>query len=140
VRLLAIDYGKKWFGLAVSDPSQTLARSLKRVRGEEELLRTVSDLAAAGDLEAVVLGLPRNMDGSLGPAAQSVLAFQARLEARCGLPVVTWDERLTSVEAERRLAEGGQSLSRRREKVDSLAAQILLQSYLDARAAERSRA
>ncbi len=130
-RLLGIDYGDKRFGLAVSDPTQTLARPLETIEGQSEFWRRLEVILADGEIETLVLGLPRNMDGSLGPKAQTVLAFRKRLEERSGLPVETWDERLTTVQAERNLRETGMSLNQRRRRVDEVAAQIILQSFID---------
>jgi putative Holliday junction resolvase len=133
-RILGIDHGSKRIGLALSDAGATLARPLAVVAGEEALWPELERLLGEEEIERVVIGLPRNMDGTLGPKAREVLAFKERLEARTGLPVETWDERLTSREAERALRARGLSSRQMRGKVDKLAAQILLQSYLDARA------
>ena len=133
-KLLGIDYGNQWFGLALSDPTQTIARPLDVVRGQEDLWKRLENLIAEEDIESLVLGLPRNMDGSLGPKAREALAFKEVLETRSGLAVEMWDERLTTVQAERALRAGGMSRTGRRERVDKVAAQILLQNFLDNRA------
>jgi len=130
-RRIGIDYGDRWFGLAMSDPTETIARPLEVVRGEEELWRRLEQLRREEDIAGFVLGLPLNMDGSVGPKARQVLVFKERLAERTGLPVEVWDERLTTVQAERSLREAGASRSRRRRDVDRVAAQILLQSFLD---------
>ncbi|MBN1443713.1 MAG: Holliday junction resolvase RuvX [Planctomycetes bacterium] len=132
-RLLGIDYGVKRFGLALSDATQTLASPLEVIEGESALWSRLEELRAQEDIQGFVLGLPRNMDGSLGKKGEEVLAFKNRLEARSDLPVATWDERLTTVEAERSLKAAGLSRGQRRSRVDKVAAQILLQSYLDCR-------
>ncbi|MCZ6792846.1 MAG: Holliday junction resolvase RuvX [Planctomycetota bacterium] len=136
-RILGIDHGDRWFGLALSDVSQTIARPLERARAQE-LWDRLEVLVSEEDVEAVVVGLPRNMDGTEGPRARLARAFAERLASRSGLPVETWDERLTTVEAERRLRRRGTSPERRRAKVDSEAAQILLQSFLDARSRKQA--
>lgn len=130
-RLLAIDYGEKRTGLALSDPSGTLASALDVVEGEQALWDSLERLVREKEVERIVLGLPLNMDGSVGPKAREVLAFKARLEARVNVPVETWDERLTTVQAERSLRAGGASGRQRVRRLDKVAAQILLQSFLD---------
>ncbi|HLU48804.1 MAG TPA: Holliday junction resolvase RuvX [Planctomycetota bacterium] len=131
-RVLAIDFGDRRFGLAMSDPTRTIARPLEVVEGEKRTLERVGALIASEGVEEIVVGLPRNMDGSLGPKAESVLAFVERLRGGVpeGIAIETWDERLTTVQAERNLAEQGVSRHRRRERVDALAAQILLETWL----------
>ena len=130
-RVLGVDYGSKRIGLALSDLSGLIARPLAVVDGEAELFTLLPRLVEEEEVETVVIGLPRNMDGSLGPKAREVLEFKARLEERTDLPVETWDERLTTVQAERALRDGGLSRGKRGRRVDKVAAQILLQSYLD---------
>jgi putative Holliday junction resolvase len=135
-RLLGIDYGDRRFGLALTDRSGAVALPLDVVEGEEALWRRLTELLSEEEIQQIVLGLPRNMDGTLGPKAKQVLAFKTRLEARLGLSVETWDERLTTVQAERLLRDGGlSSRDRRRSRVDMVAAQILLQSYIEAQRA-----
>jgi putative Holliday junction resolvase len=133
VRTLGVDFGGKWFGIALSDAGGTMAYPLEVVRGEEETLRRLPEIIQEKDVGRVVLGLPRNMDGSLGPKAREVLRFADVLRRRLGLPVETWDERLTTLQAERSLREAGVPPRRWGERVNQMAAQILLQSYLDAR-------
>lgn len=130
-KLLSIDFGDRWFGLALSDATRTLARPLERVRGQTDLWKRLETLVPEEDVECIVVGLPKNMDGSLGPKARTVLEFVERLKERCGLAVETWDERLTTVEAERRLKLAGSAPRRHRQRVDPAAAQIILQSYMD---------
>ena len=132
-RILGIDFGDRRFGLALSDPSGMLASAHLVVEGEEGLRKELSRLFAEEEVERIVLGLPVNMDGTLGPKAKQVLAFKERLEVEWKKPVDTWDERLTTVQAQRSLREGGLSRGQRSARVDKVAAQILLQSYLDNR-------
>ncbi|MBI4583606.1 MAG: Holliday junction resolvase RuvX [Planctomycetes bacterium] len=132
-RILAIDYGTRRFGLALSNPLASIALPLEVVEGEESLYSFLEDLLEEKEVELLVLGLPRNMNGSLGPKAKEVLKFKDRLAARIPRPIELWDERLTTVQAEQALRESGLSLKKRREKVDKVAAQILLQSFLDSR-------
>jgi len=134
-RLIGLDFGSKTIGVAVSD---TLGVSAHPV-GEIRRTSAARDLdAVAGYVEeyearGVVIGLPRNMNGTLGPAAEKVLAFVERLRSRLDVSVETWDERLTTAEAERVLIEADLSRKRRREVIDRMAAVLILQGWLDRR-------
>ncbi len=119
-------------GLALSDPSGTFARPLEVLENSPRLFDALREIVRREEVARVVLGLPRNMDGSLGPKARQVQDFKEKLEAELGVDVVLWDERLTTVQAERMLDDAGASRGRRKRTVDKLAAQILLQSCLDA--------
>lgn len=132
-RILGIDHGDKRVGLAISDATETFARAFRVIPASENLLAALVELAREEEVERIVLGLPRNMDGSIGPKARQVLEFKERLEEASGLPVDTWDERLTTVQAERALKMKGARRAERARVVDKVAAQILLQSYLDSR-------
>lgn len=138
MRTIGVDHGRKWFGIALSDPSGRLARPLEVVKGEAQVLDRLAALISEEGVERIVLGLPRNMDGSLGPKAREVLKFVETLRGRIPIPVETWDERLTTVEAEQYLREAGVPRRRWAERVNQVAAQILLQSYLDAHRPESS--
>ena len=137
-RLLGIDLGEKRIGIAVSDPGGIIARSAGRIgRGAEA--ETIERLrAAAEEHEACgfVVGLPLNMNGSEGPAAGAARGFAESLRRVLGLPVVLWDERLTTAEADAIMRSAGLSRRARAERVDGLAAQRILQSYLDSRGSE----
>jgi putative Holliday junction resolvase len=140
-RVLGIDFGDRRSGVALSDPGGVVALPRGTVEGEKALCDAVAGLVRDEGVELVVVGLPRNMDGSVGRKAEGVLAFVERLRARLGdVPIETWDERLTTVQAERELRSGGVGFHGRRERIDRVAAQILLQSYLDARRAREGRA
>ncbi len=133
-RVLGIDFGEKRLGLALSDESRTLASPLtvyERTDLQSDL-RFLSDLIARYQIAEIVLGLPLNMDGSLGPKAQQVLEFKRALEESLKLPVHTLDERLTTAEAERALLEANLSRRKRKAKRDALAAVLILQGYLQA--------
>jgi putative Holliday junction resolvase len=132
-RLLGIDFGRVRIGLAISDELGLLAHPLETLRASNarELARRISAIVREKDIERVVVGLPRNMDGSFGSAANDVLAFVENLRAHLPCPVVTWDERLTTVAANRALREAGRTTRTTRECVDQVAAQIILQGYLD---------
>jgi putative holliday junction resolvase len=138
MRVIGIDFGQRWIGLAWSDESGRIAVPLEVVQGVEAALRRLEELIASGGVERVILGLPRNMDGSMGPKAMESLRFVEVLRGRLPVPIDTWDERLTTVEAERYLREADVPRRRWKERVNQMAAQILLQSYLDAKARERS--
>jgi len=133
-RVLGIDFGEKRLGLALSDESRTLASPLtvyERADLQSDL-RFLGDLIARYQIAEIVLGLPLNMDGSLGPKAQEVLEFKRALEKSLKLPVHTFDERLTTAEAERALLEANMSRRKRKAKRDALAAVLILQGYLQA--------
>ena len=137
VRRLGLDVGDVRIGVALSDETGTLASGLPTlVRvGPRKDVRAVAALVRDREVGEVVVGLPRRLDGSLGPQAEKVLAFVASLKASLRVPVVTWDERLTTVEAERILREKGATAKERKASVDRIAALLILQGYLDARAA-----
>lgn len=133
MRILALDHGTKRIGVAVSDELKVIAQPLDYFPAEPlaDFLARLKELVLAKEVELVLVGLPRNMDGSCGPAAQRVQDFAAALKGSLPVPVKTWDERLTSVQANRFLIEGHVRRDKRKEKVDKMAAAILLQSYLD---------
>jgi len=137
MRILGIDYGEKRIGLAVSDPMGIFAQPLEAVEVAGDLsaaAETINDIAREYEATEIILGLPRNMDDTLGPKAEEALGFKEILIEKTGLPVITWDERLTTRQAERHLRETGWSRRRRMKRVDMVAAQIILQGYLDFRA------
>ena len=130
-KLLGLDHGDKRFGIALSDAGKLIATPRLVVEGEEALWQTLDSLMGEEDIEAVVIGLPLNMDGSEGPRARKVIEFSRVLEEKTGLPVHFHDERLSSFEAESALSEAGVHGSRRKSRVDMVAAQIILQGYLN---------
>jgi len=133
MRILAIDHGTKRVGLALSDETGTIAQPLQFLPAEpaSALLELLKAIVAERKVEEIVVGLPRNMNGTYGPAAEKARAFVAALQQVLGVPVHTWDERLTSVQANRFLIDSGMRREKRKERVDQTAAAILLQSYLD---------
>jgi putative Holliday junction resolvase len=133
MRILGIDYGRRRLGLAISDEGGILASPLSvyERRGEEEDLIFLSNLVLERRAGRIVLGLPLNMDGSSGEMADEVIAFAAALREESGLSVVTFDERLTSIEAERVLVQANLSRKRRKGLRDSLSAVLILQGYLE---------
>jgi len=130
-RIMAVDLGAARTGIAVSDELGMLAQPWKTLPGGNASLESV--LIAVGELKPsrVLVGLPRNMDGSYGPAAEISRTFAENLRARVDCPVELWDERLTTVAAQRALRESGRKARDQRGVVDQVAAQILLQSWLD---------
>ena len=139
VRILALDVGSKRIGLAVSDPLGITAQGLEvliRQNPQADLERLV-EVARQWGVQQIVVGLPRHMDGRLGSAAPQILELVAVLHEILGVEVVTWEERLTTVEAERVLLQADMSRRRRRQVVDQLAAVLILQNYLDHRQQHR---
>lgn len=140
MRVLAIDPGTHRLGLALSDPSGTVALPLIVLlrRSEPEDLKALGRIVIENAVEMVLIGLPRMMDGSIDKAARSAQAFGAEVGRTTGLPVEFWDERLTTVAAERFLVEQGKRRAQRRLDVDRVAATLLLQGYLDYRGSRGS--
>lgn len=135
-RVLGLDLGSKRIGVAVSDRSGTIAGPLTVLqrsgdRGRDH--RAVRDLVVEEEAEAVVVGLPLSLDGSVGRAAQAALDEVAALASVVGVPVATIDERFTTVSAERPMREMGMNAKQRRKVVDKMAAAVILQTWLDAR-------
>lgn len=137
MRILALDHGTVRIGVAISDELGMLAHPLDFLPAEPmaDFLKRLAALIPEREVALIVVGMPRNMDGSYGPAAQKVEAFVHLLRETIAIPVRTWDERLTSLQAHRMLAETGAREKERRGRVDSSAAAILLQSFLDAQSA-----
>jgi putative holliday junction resolvase len=133
MRVLVIDHGTKRMGIALSDSLGIIAQPLEFIPAEPfpAFLDRLQQLLRTHEVSQIVVGLPRNMDGSFGPAAQKVQEFVAALKQATTIPVRTWDERLTSSQANRIMVEAGVRRQNRKEKVDKTAAAILLQSYLD---------
>jgi putative holliday junction resolvase len=133
MRILALDHGTKRIGVAVSDELKMIAQPLEYIPAEPfaAFLQRLRELLAAKEVELIIVGLPRNMDGSYGPAVVKVQDFVAALKNAVTIPIKTLDERLTSVQANRFLIQGQVRRKKRKEKVDQTAAAILLQSYLD---------
>lgn len=134
-RVMAIDYGARRIGLAISDPGGRMALPFGTVlrADDRSAARRLAAIARREGVGVLVVGMPRRLDGSLGGAAERVERFAARLAKLTGLPVEPVDEALTSVEAEQRLAAAGLDREATAERVDEVAAQILLQEFLDRR-------
>jgi putative Holliday junction resolvase len=134
MRILALDPGTKRIGVAVSDETKTIALPLEAIAAEPfaDFLARLKELLVEKEIDLVLIGLPRNMDGSYGPAAQKVEVFAAALRNAITVPIAMRDERLTTVQANKMLIQGNVRRDKRKQKVDQTAAAILLQSYLDA--------
>jgi putative holliday junction resolvase len=136
--ILGIDLGQSRIGLAISDELRLLAHPLETVPAGKNALKRIAQIIRERKIDNVVVGLPRNMDGSFGPAAESARKFVDELRAAVPCEVTTWDERLTTVAAHRSLREAGKKTKATRGYVDQVAAQMILQGYLD-RAEESAR-
>ncbi len=136
MRILALDHGTVRVGVAVSDELKIFAQPLEFIPAEPfaACLERIQVILREKEVEMILVGMPRNMDGSYGPAAQKVREFVAALQQAVTVPIKTLDERLTSVQANRLLVQANVRREERKQKVDKMAAAILLQSYLDSSA------
>ena len=134
MRVMGLDYGSKTVGVAICDPLGITAQGIETIERKEEnklrkTLARIEELIREYDVESVVLGLPKNMNNTLGERAEKTLEFKEMLERRTGLTVTLWDERLTTVEAERTLMESKVRREDRKKYVDKIAAVFILQGY-----------
>lgn len=141
IRIMGLDFGSKTVGVAISDPLGFTAQGIEIIRRESEnkLRRTlarIETLIREYEVTSIVLGFPKNMNNTIGERAEKTLAFKEMLERRTGLSVTMWDERLTTVAANRTLMEGGVRRENRKEYVDMIAAVYILQGYLDSHGRE----
>ena len=134
MRVLGVDFGNKRVGLALSDETGTVASPLTYIDGGgvATVIREIVRIVTERQVGKIVVGVPLRLDGTRSEQTERTLAFIAELERTTTIPVAKWDERLTSVQANRALLEGNVRRSERKEKIDKLAAQLMLQSYLDA--------
>ena len=141
MRIMAIDYGDARTGVALSDPTGFLAGQtfLIKSRKEDVVLEELAALAQKQGAEELVMGYPRNMDGTLGPRAEKYAAFAERLKERTGLPLTLWDERRTTVDAHRILGAQGVRAKNRKDKIDSVAATLILEGFLDGKRLQAQR-
>ena len=132
-RILGIDWGEKRIGLAVSDPLGIIATGLSTVEKREgfDLTNYLKELITEQEIAKIILGFPKNMDGSVGPKGEEVLAFKESLEKALEIPVILWDERLTTVSAQRSLREAEVKMKKGKKFLDKIAAVLILQNYLD---------
>jgi len=137
LRIMGIDFGDRKIGIAVSDLLGWTAQGVEtivRQPGLEKDLNKIKAIAKKYEVEKIVVGLPRNMNGSTGPQGEKALAFAEKVRRHLKLPVETWDERLTTAAAERLLISADVRRAKRRQVIDKMAAAIILQGYLDAHA------
>ena len=142
MRVLGLDYGSKTVGVAVSDPLGLTAQGVETVwrKQENKLRRTlarIEEIISEYQVTEIVLGYPKNMNNTVGERAEKSLEFKEMLERRTGLPVVMWDERLTTMAVDRTLEETGVHKEDRKQYLDQVAAVFILQGYLDAAAYRR---
>ena len=133
-RIMGLDVGDKTIGIALSDPLGWTAQGLKTVQrtGIKKDLQKLGEIIKEYDVKKIVVGLPKNMDGTIGPQCQKVLEFNEKLGKRfTDIEIIQWDERLTTVAAERTLIEADVSRKKRKEVIDKIAAVHILQGYLD---------
>ena len=142
MRIMGLDYGSKTVGVAVSDALLLTAQAVETISRPQEtkLRRTlarIEELCREYEIEKIILGFPKNMNNTIGDRAEKSLEFAEMLKRRTGLPVVMWDERLTTVAAERTLMESGVRREHRKEHIDQIAAVFILQGYLEAESNRR---
>ena len=138
MRIMGLDFGSKTVGVAISDPLLITAQGITIIRRKEEnklrqTLAQIEELIQEYEVSEIVLGNPKNMNDTMGERAQLSAEFKEKLERRTGLPVVLWDERLTTVAADKAMMEAGIRREHRKEHVDRIAATFILQGYLDYR-------
>ena len=136
MRILGLDFGSKTVGVAISDPLLITAQGIEIIRRKEEnklrqTLARIEELIVEYQVEEIVLGLPKNMNATEGVRVELTNEFREKLERRTGLPVTMWDERLTTVAADKTMMEAGIRREKRKEYVDMIAATLILQGYLD---------
>ena len=134
--ILALDFGRARIGAAISDELQWLAHPLETIPANERAPFRIAEIVREKNVDHVVAGLPKQMDGQIGAAATAVLEFVEKMRAILPCPVITWDERLTTAAANRALRDAGKKTRQTRGYVDQVAAQMILQSYLDSRAVQ----
>ena len=136
MRVMGLDYGSKTVGVAISDPLGITAQGIETIERKEEnklrkTLARIEELVKEYEVEKIVLGFPKNMNNTIGERAEKSLELKAMLERRIGIPVIMWDERLTTVEAERTLIESNVRRENQKKYVDKIAAVFILQGYLN---------
>jgi len=137
-RILAIDYGEKRIGLAISDPLGITAQSLPTLKVTQipDVFSEIENLVKEKDISAIVLGLPKNMNGTMGQEGKKVMEFGEKLARRVEIKVEFWDERLSSVESHKALREEKRKIKQKKELVDRISASLILQGYLDKKRSE----
>ncbi len=135
MRTMGLDYGERRIGVAISDAFGWTAQGSEVIDKKlvKDELGRIEELVKLHEVDSIIVGLPKNMNGTIGPSGENCIAFAERIKQKLGLPVQLWDERLTTVAAERTLLEADVSRSKRKQVIDKMAAAILLQSYLDSK-------
>ncbi len=141
MRIMGLDFGSKTVGVAISDSLLITAQGVEIIRRKEEnklrqTLARIEELIVENEVQEIVLGLPKNMNATEGVRVELTMEFKEKLERRTGLPVVMWDERLTTVAADKAMMEAGIRRENRKNYVDMIAATLILQGYLDRRSRE----
>lgn len=131
MRIMGLDFGERTIGVAVSDALQITAQGIKTIRRSKEELLELKQIIQEYEVHQIVLGYPKNMNGTLGPRAQMTEEFSEILKAEFQLPVILWDERLSTVGAQRSLIQADVSRAKRKKVIDKMAAVFILQGYLD---------
>ncbi len=141
MRILSLDVGEKKIGIAISDALGITAQPLQTIRrdGQNSYLRLLQAVIAEKNVTKVIVGLPLNMNGTEGRVARGIYEFVDRLRENVSVPVQLWDERLTTMEAERILLQADVSRKRRKKADDAIAAQLILQSYLNSHRSDEGR-
>ena len=144
MRIMGLDFGSRTVGVAISDSLLLTAQGVEIIRRKEEnklrqTLARIEELIVANEVEEIVLGLPKNMDDTEGVRVELTKEFKEKLERRTGLPVIFWDERLTTVAADKAMMEAGIRRENRKDYVDMIAATLILQGYLDRRNNEKKK-
>lgn len=137
MRIMGLDFGTKTVGVAISDPLMVTAQPVETITRKSanklrQTLARIEELIVESCVELIVLGYPKNMNNTVGERAQACETFKEDLERRTALPVILWDERMTTVESERILMAGGVRRENRKAVIDQMAAVLILQSYMDA--------
>ncbi len=140
-RVMALDLGERRIGVAISDPTRILARSLCVLerRSKKEDFTAIAELVREHGVDLVVVGHPRSLDGTIGPQARRVQRYADALAEVLPVPLILWDERLSTSTAEQLMIEAGRPARKRRKRIDAVAAAVILQDYLDAQAPDQSR-
>jgi putative Holliday junction resolvase len=131
MRYLAIDYGDKHIGLAICDPAETIASPLVVIEGQKDLIKKIADIVRSENVEAIVLGLPLNMDDSQGFQAEQVFQFAEQLKNHLQIPIHFQDERLSSFSAEAKLAPAEFTRKKKKKRLDAIAAAEILEAFLE---------
>ena len=141
MRTMGLDFGEKRIGVAISDPSGLIAQGIDVIRrkGLEDDISRLREIIEGYRVEEIVIGMPRNMNGSLGRKAEEVQQFIELLKSELDIPLITWDERLSTHQAEGVLIEADMSRAKRKKVIDRMSAVVILQNYLDSRSAQAER-